>query len=129
MKALLKGAPAPEPAPWTEKGPDDITIDKLAKRFQAVKYPHKKHREMLVACEPCHHYVNPEINKTKTPACHVCHAGTFDPEKPQKPGLVGSYHQMCLGCHTDMGTGPVACVKCHEKAVDGKKPAEASGTK
>lgn len=129
LKALLKGKPLQEAAPWPEKGPDIIKIDRLAKRFQAVKYPHKKHREMLVECEACHHYVNPEINKTKTPACNVCHGAVFDPEKPEKPGLVGSYHQMCLGCHTDMGTGPVSCEKCHAKVDDGNKQADVNGSK
>jgi Class III cytochrome C family len=114
LEAMLQGRPAPveEEVVWPEKGPVVYIIDHIPGELAPVHYNHKKHQQMLINCDTCHHYVTPEM--AKTPACNVCHADRLDPEKPNKPGLVGSYHQMCLGCHAQMGSGPVACEKCHE---------------
>jgi hypothetical protein len=28
---------------------------------------------------------------------------------------VSAYHRLCLGCHRNIGIGPITCIKCHEK--------------
>ena len=67
---------------------------------------------MITDCTVCHHY-SPEKKAMRCSACHA--AVLMDLEEPGKPGIVGSYHQMCMGCHREMGTGPTGCTNCHLK--------------
>ena len=60
---------------------------------KGVKFPHKKHQEMLKNCTKCH-------EKT--------------------PGKIEGFgkdwaHKTCKGCHTDMKKGPTACKDCHQQ--------------
>jgi len=114
LEAMRKGRPVvPETVQWPENGPRIYLIQELVDRFEPVQFPHADHQQMAIECQVCHHHTTPKTGKT--PRCKTCHKSAFDPEQPAKPRLVGSYHQMCLGCHRDMGMGPVKCLKCHQK--------------
>jgi len=59
---------------------------------RGVKFPHKKHQEMLKDCKKCHE---------------------------KAPGKIEGFgkdfaHKTCKGCHTDMQKGPVFCKDCHK---------------
>ncbi len=114
LQAMRQGLPAVEPDgdQWPEKGPQVYLIQELAKDYEPVQFPHADHQKMAIACDTCHHHVTPSMKKT--PRCKTCHKQVFDPDKPGKPHIVGAYHQRCLGCHQDMGLGPVACKRCHQ---------------
>ncbi len=113
MKKGLPNSPAPpEETKWPEKGPDVYLIQELARDYEPVQFPHADHKAMAIKCETCHHHVKPTMKKT--PRCKTCHKRAFDPGKPNKPHVVGADHQRCMGCHRNMGLGPVACKKCHQ---------------
>jgi hypothetical protein len=59
---------------------------------RGVKFPHKKHQEMLKDCKKCHE---------------------------KAPGKIEGFgkdfaHKTCKGCHADMQKGPVFCKDCHK---------------
>ncbi len=90
-------------------------IDRMSKKYEAVYFPHEAHSQLIADCTVCHHY-SPDDKGVRCDACHK--PVLIDPENPRKPGIVGAYHQMCMGCHMSMGLGPMGCTKCHlEKAV------------
>ncbi len=105
-------AVASKPPEWDDKGPELVIIDQYSDKFDAVAFPHSFHSEMMGDCVECHHY-NPDNKATRCSVCHV--RALFDLKKPHKPGIVGAYHQRCMGCHREMGTGPHQCVECHKK--------------
>ena len=58
-----------------------------------VKFPHKKHVEMLKDCKKCHE---------------------------KGPGKIADFgkewaHKTCKGCHTTMKKGPTSCKDCHKQ--------------
>ncbi|MBI5116716.1 hypothetical protein HZA56_09610 [Candidatus Poribacteria bacterium] len=94
-----------------EKGPETSVIASLSKKYLPVKFPHQQHTKMIESCDTCHHY-GP---KKEMPACNTCHGSTLNFTRLAKPRLISAYHRMCLGCHRNMGVGPVGCTKCHEE--------------
>jgi len=111
--------------------PEKVIIQTLSKEYEAVDFPHRKIVKALVSnikdnklagyfhgqkgtiCKGCHH--NSPISK-KPPQCGNCHAKAFDANDPLKPGIIGAYHQQCMGCHQEMGIEkPAGCVDCHKK--------------
>lgn len=84
---------------------NNITDDKLAKYFHADKG---------TICQGCHHNAPPT---QKPVGCNSCHGKPFDSQKPFMPGLMGAYHQQCMGCHDQMGIqkpAAVDCTGCHK---------------
>lgn len=60
---------------------------------RGIKFPHKKHQEMLKDCKKCHE---------------------------KGPGKIAGFgkdwaHKTCKGCHIDMKKGPTGCNDCHKK--------------
>ncbi|MBI4832667.1 MAG: hypothetical protein HY801_14170 [Candidatus Lindowbacteria bacterium] len=116
-KECHKGQPAPprlaalQTADLPEMGPQTAVIAGLSKKYLPVKFPHQQHAKMIENCETCHHY-GP---KKEAPACSTCHGATLNFTRLAKPRLISAYHRMCLGCHRNMGVGPVGCTKCHEE--------------
>ncbi len=57
-----------------------------------VTFTHKKHQEAIKDCK-------------------VCHGAT-----PGSKKVFGLYrpHELCVGCHEEMKSGPINCVDCHE---------------
>ena len=118
----------------SDKIPEKVTIGKLSDRFEPAVLPHLKivnalidktrasklagyyHREPGTLCHGCHHHSPPA---EKPPACSSCHGDTIEGADAFRPGLVGAYHQQCLGCHKQMGGTeeemPQDCAGCHKE--------------
>ncbi len=114
-----------------DKIPEKVIIGKLSDRFEPAAFPHGKivnalidktrdsrlagyfHREKGTLCQGCHHNSPPA---EKPPVCSSCHGKTVEGADAFRPGLVGAYHQQCIGCHTIMGIqkpDPRDCNACH----------------
>lgn len=110
--------------------PEDVVIEDLAKEYEPVTFPHRKivqslmknigddqlamyfHGDPGTMCQGCHH--NTPVTKNP-PRCSNCHGAPFDETKMFVPGLMGAYHQQCIGCHTNMGMeNPTNCTDCHK---------------
>ena len=96
--------------------PETITLDILSKRYGPVEFSHSYHAEMTGDCVTCHHH----SKQGTTPACGECHEPIIiyhysSAQRETGIGLKGAYHGQCLGCHTEMESGPVGCTDCHEK--------------
>ena len=115
----------------TDRIPEKVTIGRLSERFEAAVFPHGKvlnalidksrdsklagyfHSEKGTLCQGCHHNSPPAENP---PACASCHSNTVEGSDAFRPGLVGAYHQQCIGCHNNMGIQKPAardCNACH----------------
>jgi hypothetical protein len=111
--------------------PEKVVIKNLSKQYEPVDFPHRKivnalvnnikdnrlsgyfHSQEGTICKGCHH--NSPVSK-KPPHCGNCHGKTFDKENPLKPGIMGAYHQQCMGCHQEMDIKkPAGCIDCHKE--------------
>ncbi|MEW6079797.1 MAG: sulfate respiration complex hexadecaheme cytochrome HmcA [Thermodesulfobacteriota bacterium] len=111
--------------------PEKVVIKHLSREYEAVEFPHRKivraladnikenrlagyfHDQEGTLCMGCHHH---SPASTKPPQCASCHGKTFDRENPLKPGIIGAYHQQCMGCHREMDIAkPAGCTECHKK--------------
>ncbi|MGA6926380.1 MAG: cytochrome c3 family protein [Desulfosarcina sp.] len=118
--------------------PESVTIGSLSDRFEPAIFPHGKivkaliarigenklagyfHREKGTLCQGCHHNSPPA---EKPPACRSCHGKTVEEADAFRPGLVGAYHQQCIGCHTAMGIEKPAARDCNGCHVEKNKTA------
>lgn len=119
-----------------EKVPESLDIKILAKEFQPAKFPHMKVVNKLASvsnesslarwfhgdakatlCEGCHHNMGAPQAINKVPACVACHSRPQENKAIGRPGILGAYHQQCIGCHEAMRQKPNAleCVKCHKQ--------------
>ncbi len=109
------------------EGPETYIISRLSNKRLPVEFRHGLHAKMIDNCSSCHH----DSPKDKQPPCDTCHGISEDFAKKSKISLVSAYHRMCLGCHRNVGIGPITCVKCHEEretqnwAADAVQPAAA----
>ncbi len=124
------------PLVWDkEKVPEKLQLDVISKEYKPAELPHQKIIGKLTTisnnsslarwfhsardqalCTGCHHK-NDFQAIDKAPKCIACHNRPFDPNNLGKPGIMGAYHQQCIGCHQAMGQKPTAleCVKCHQE--------------
>jgi len=122
------------PEPGTDDGsevPERVIIKRLSDKYGPVDFPHGKilnalmdqikddklasyfHSRKETLCQGCHH--NSPLSR-RPPNCGNCHGQKWDPDNPTKPGIVGAYHQQCLGCHAAMNIEkPAACTDCHKE--------------
>jgi hypothetical protein len=94
-----------------ETGPEMLTLNSLEDRYDQVTFSHGMHTEMTDNCATCHHH----SPAGQTLGCGKCHGEPFDPENLNMPGQKGAYHLQCMGCHKEMGGGPMGCTECHAK--------------
>lgn len=115
--------------------PENVVIKDLVDQYEQVILPHRKivsslvkgmngskqasqlaayyHNNAGTVCQGCHHH-SPESQKP--PKCGNCHGNPFDEGNLMKPGLLGAYHQQCMGCHEAMEIKkPKECVECHKE--------------
>lgn len=114
--------------------PEKVVIKHLSKQYEPVEFPHRRivhalvnnikdsrlagyfHSQEGTICMGCHH--NSPASE-KPPQCGSCHGKAFDKDNPLKPGIIGAYHQQCMGCHQEMGIQkPVGCTDCHKEKND-----------
>ncbi len=111
--------------------PKTVVLKDLVNQYEAVEYPHRKvfdamvkklddsklaqyfHYEDRILCLGCHHNT-PAAGKP--PRCSNCHDRTFNENKLFRPGIMGSFHQQCIGCHQKMGIEKyTGCTSCHKE--------------
>ena len=95
----------------SKNGPETCNLNKLEKLYEPVLFSHNAHTSLADDCAVCHHH----SPVGETWACGVCHGAPFDSKNLDKPGLKGAYHLQCMGCHKEVGSGPVGCAECHSK--------------
>lgn len=114
--------------------PKTVTIDAMVNEYEAVKMPHLRivnalmadlkkdamgqyfHREKFAMCQGCHH--NSPMTENKPPKCASCHGSLLKSDTGDRPGLKGAYHGQCIRCHDRMGIekpAATACNECHKK--------------
>jgi hypothetical protein len=111
--------------------PETIEIKKIAKKYQAVTFPHRKivkslsektgksrlavffHSDNSALCLGCHH----NSPATATPAsCSSCHRKIATKKTANRPALLGAYHLQCMECHSKMGIRQSeGCTGCHKE--------------
>lgn len=110
--------------------PEMVTIKRLENLYEPVQFPHRKVVNAIVArvadnnlsgffhtseatlCQGCHH--NSPASK-KPPQCASCHEARWNDTQLSKPGILGAYHQQCMGCHKEMKVEkPMGCNECHK---------------
>lgn len=134
LVTVFSPARADDPQPG---GPATIQINKLEDQYGPVTFDHAKHAAQYAeGCGDCHHQhsaydENPckrchtidaaqfkASVKRNFSACSKCH-GDYDVQTPEVPGLQVAYHEMCFGCHRelgDVGKTPASCEQlCHVK--------------
>jgi hypothetical protein len=109
-KKVVQEAPMKKQA---EKGPELSILNALEKIYEPVTFSHGMHTLVADDCATCHHHSEPGV----TLACKECHGVPFDPKNLDMPGLKGAYHLQCMGCHREIGSGPLGCTECHAKKV------------
>ena len=75
-----------------------------------VLFDHKEHSSPMgygFKCEDCHHDIEGEDERPM--ACGECHMR----EGEDGPKRSDAFHQLCQGCHEELGLGPVQCSGCH----------------
>jgi hypothetical protein len=75
-----------------------------------VIFDHKEHYAedgYGYGCKECHHDIDKDGQKPA--ACSSCH--TKEPD--EGPKRSDAFHQQCIGCHKESGSGPVDCAQCH----------------
>lgn len=118
-----------------EEIPEKVVIRLLADEYEPVNLPHRKivlslveqmdkskqvgtlasyfHENQATICQGCHHNSPASV---KPPSCVSCHNRPFDEVNLMRPGLLGAYHQQCMGCHEAMEIKkPKECVECHKE--------------
>ena len=125
--------------------PEIVGIGILSKYYEPVEFDHQMHASIAADCSVCHHHTtgtgtmnnycakcHNQFEEMETVACVNCHSTeSFSADsihrQSQKdlfhidvPGLVGTYHQNCLGCHTELA-GPTDCQGCHARTEAGDK--------
>lgn len=108
VAAALLGAVAAGESP--EVVPDEVEIGVLADWFAPVVFSHGFHAELTGACGDCHHHSDDLV-----PPCSDCHDAGPETPGAGMPGLKVAYHQQCIGCHQEMGSGPLDCEGCHAR--------------
>ena len=116
--------------------PEKVMIGTLSDRFEPADFPHGKvvkaliekaegsklagvfHTEKGTLCQGCHHN-SPATDKP--PVCSSCHTHTIENSDAFRPGLLGAYHQQCIGCHEVMGIEKPAARDCNACHVEKNK--------
>lgn len=124
--------------------PEAVTLDALARLYEAVEFDHRMHADSF-ACAACHHHTTG--GGSQQPGCSRCHADSGEAgevacsachlaEGPvagrptaeaeagryhiDRPGLLGALHLQCLGCHRTEGAA-TGCEDCHAMNDEGRK--------
>ncbi|MDP8224309.1 MAG: cytochrome c3 family protein [Candidatus Lernaella stagnicola] len=127
VAAVAEGEKADNPPDLTEMGLEEISINGLENLYGPAEFTHKAHVEYTGNCTECHHH----SPAGEYPACSECHSSRkiLKPAQGQNgvrsddksPGLKAAFHQQCMACHKDMGSGPMGCTDCHAKKQPAKK--------
>ncbi len=108
--------------------PEVITIGIISNLYEPVVFTHSDHTGYADNCESCHHHSTAGTSVS----CSKCHSPVPRARMTDKTrlGLKGAYHKQCMGCHREMGSGPLDCTDCHarKKAAHKEDKREESGS-
>lgn len=72
-----------------------------------VLFTHSMHAQDYTSeCEECHHLTS----FAPSADCSECH---FEEGDALMLSRKDAMHEMCIECHTNLGSGPVECYSCH----------------
>lgn len=75
-----------------------------------VLFTHQIHTEDYdLDCASCHHNLDDGDEEYNCSECHEPGASEDD----DLMGRTDAMHAQCIGCHEEMGAGPVECATCH----------------
>jgi hypothetical protein len=113
----------------TDDVPEEVKVGIFSEEYEPAVMPHRKivnklrqyindsgmatqfHGHEDVVCQGCHH--QSPVGE-KPPLCESCHGTEAAESDLLKPGLLGAFHQQCLGCHERMELKePSDCYGCH----------------
>jgi len=99
----------------------DEEIFKHSSQRPAALFTHEPHVESETlgenSCCKCHHMFQKSemlCSRIIGQECSDCHLKEKKGDKDKK-SLRNAYHDLCIGCHTEVGQGPLACGECHKK--------------
>lgn len=124
--------------------PEIIVLDNLSSLYEPVNFTHAMHTN-FTSCATCHHHtLGQKPVEERCVRCHQggepvsaiscrdCHASerfaAAELERIEqdrylyhtvRPGLMGAFHQQCLGCHERMGAR-TGCTECHARSAKGE---------
>jgi hypothetical protein len=85
----------------------------MVKKLENSKLAQYFHYDENTLCLGCHH--NTPAGD-KPPRCGICHDKPFNENNLLRPGIMGSFHQQCIGCHQKMGIEKyTGCTSCHKE--------------
>lgn len=94
-------------ASFTPPAPENPVRIMFQNKAGKVLFTHYIHTgDYTEDCLDCHH--NLEYDESYN--CSECHEETGDEDMLSR---ADSMHQTCMGCHEDIGAGPVECNSCH----------------
>ena len=81
-------------------------------KYAPINFAHAKHAAQK--CEDCHH----KMGESTDMKCTACHNNTAD--KKADDSFDKAFHDRksnhsCVGCHTNLKSGPTKCNDCHTK--------------
>jgi len=123
------------PTPQAPTIPEMIEIKGLSNLYDAAWFSHQMHTGYAAeGCASCHHHntvgpAMPACSTCHSPAakldagfevkiagsCAQCHKGESIKGPLSIPDLKAAYHNQCMGCHKEYGSGPLKCDGCHAK--------------
>ena len=86
----------------------------LTNKGGTVMFEHAVHAEEYgLECATCHHAENLQEGVSRCGDCHNPATAEFN-----LPDRMAAFHQSCMGCHEEIGSGPYGkehCNQCHLK--------------
>ncbi len=72
-------------------------------------YRHSSEDGYSIECSDCHHDL--EDGAESPSSCGECHKKESTEDNSVK--ISDAFHNVCVGCHKDNGSGPTKCSECH----------------
>lgn len=114
---------------FSAKAPDEPIRLVYEGAAGSVLFSHKVHAaDYDLACTACHHHPSEPDEGAPMTSCVACHALPEDGALPAVcldchdadevgvegiPAETDAFHNQCIGCHKEIGSGPVECAACH----------------
>lgn len=114
---------------FSAKAPDEPLRIVFTGVGGSVIFDHATHANGYdLACTACHHHPPEPEEGAAMASCKACHVIPKDGSLPKAcldchaedevgvetvPKKTDAFHSQCIGCHKEMGAGPVECAACH----------------
>jgi len=114
---------------FSAKAPDEPLRLVFTGAGGSVLFNHQVHAaDYSLSCNACHHHPSEPEEGASMMACKACHVFPSDGSLPAAclschgadevslegiPARTDAFHNQCIGCHKESGSGPVECAACH----------------